>query len=366
MARAKVRFHSSEISGVLPEFYQSDYPRLIEFLENYYEYTKEDPSGSFEAKIQDLFSIRDISTTTLDALDLLLRGIGNGIDTSAFPDEATARLSTKLLANFYRAKGTQMSVEQFFKAFFHQDVEVVYPKQYIFKIGEADSQIGPESVKFITDDRRFQVFSVLLKVGMSTSDFKEFYKKFVHPAGFYLATQVSTLGLADIETESGKQTDPLETPYLFLESEAENKIKPMYALLTMRETDPVDETFILSSAETLGRYKNMSLQRIEDIYDTLAYWASPAAPRMDATDLHMGDDIEFMDAQETEVTIDVSLVPPSPGRMQPMPEGNPEVYSVADYTVFYGDLVIEGIKLGGVEISSIEYVGDQVIVGNEQ
>ena len=35
----------------------------------------------------------------------------------------------RLLANFYRAKGTEQSVEQFFKAFFGQDVEVVYPNE---------------------------------------------------------------------------------------------------------------------------------------------------------------------------------------------------------------------------------------------
>lgn len=371
MQRANVKLHNSQVSELLPDFFDSEYPLLVKFLERYYAYTKEDDSISYESKIKDLFDLRDVTTTELDALDYLLREIGNGVDHTIFPEEIReerARLSARLLANFYRTKGTQNSAEQFFKMFFNEDVEVSYPKQNIFYLNDkpGNSLIGPESVKFITDNRRYQIFSVLLKTGLSSVDYDSLYKKFVHPAGFYLASEVATKGVGVLETQ-GEGTDPLETPYLFLETEAHASTTPQYDLMTMRETDPADESFILSSEVTLRLYEGMTLQRINDLYGTFAAAQAPGSCLIGQEDVYLSDVFDCKDADFSETIIDVSLIDRSKvGRTQPDPV--PDVITKQDedrdFNVFFGDTRIETIKLGEENISSIQYSNDQIIVGN--
>lgn len=324
MYRSNVNFHTDQVVDLLPEFFESEYPLLVKFLETYYAYTKEDDTISYGDKIKELFDLRDITTTELDALDYLLREIGNGVDHTIFPKdgrEARARLSARLLANFYRVKGTQTSAEQFFKMFFNEDVEVSYPKENIFYLNDkpGNSLIGPESLKYITDNRRYQIFSILLKTGLSSADYENLYKKFVHPAGFHLASDVATKGTSSLEIQ-GEGTDPLETPYVFIETSAHASCTPEYALLTMRETDPIDESFILSSEVTLNLYEGMTLQRIQDLYGTIASWQAPGSVLLSQGDIYLSDVFECNDADFTETTIDVSLIDGTQNdRLQPNP-----------------------------------------------
>ena len=96
----------------------------------------------------------------------------------------------KLLGDFYRAKGSLNSAEGFFRGFFNQEAEVSYPKDKIFIVGE--SQTGFESQRFIQDNAQFQIFSILIRCGISVADYENLYKKFVHPAGFHFAGEVLT------------------------------------------------------------------------------------------------------------------------------------------------------------------------------
>ena len=150
--RSNPTFHRSQVTQVLPEFYQSEYPKLVEFLKKYYEYSGEDGSSSFQEQIHNLFGMKNISDADISRLDLLLGEISEGLETSSFYQNP--RLMTRLLSHFFRNKGTQLSAEQFFKAFFNQDVEISYPKKDIFFLndGNGGSVIGPEALKYITDD----------------------------------------------------------------------------------------------------------------------------------------------------------------------------------------------------------------------
>ena len=369
--RQKARFQRPHVKEILPEFYQSEYPKLISFLETYYDYTNEDKSATFDDKINNVFGIRDITSTDLKSLDYLLQEIGNGIDHTIFPKEGReerARLAPRLLANLYRSKGTEVSAEQFFRMFFNEEVEVTYPKNNIFYLNDkpGNSLIGPESVKFITDNRRFQIFSILLKTSLSFSDYEDLYKKFIHPAGFYLAADVATKGSSSIDT-TGEGTNPLETPYVFIETEAHASCAPEYSLLTMRETDAVDETFILSSEKLLTGYSGMTLERLNDLYGSIAEWGSPRSPRLNQEDIYLSDSFYGKDAEFAEATIDVSLIDRTQNkRIQPDPV--PDVITKQDedrgFNVFFGDTRIETIKLGEENITSIQYSNDQIIVGN--
>lgn len=309
--RVNPKFHQSKVSQVLPQFFQSEYPRLIDFLEAYYDFAGEETAFKV---IRDLFDIRNISTTELEHLDLLLREISDGLDTDSFDQNTNAdpRLMARLLSRFYKAKGTQLSAEQFFKAFYGVDVEITYPKRNIFRLnsGSSGSLIGPSSLKYIQDDRRYQIFSVLLKTPLSFSDYEAMYKKMVHPAGFYLAGETETQGFGDLNVVAGQTTDPLEIPNypVVLETTQSAGFAPTYSLLVMEENDPVDARtqaqkddgtgIIVSSLETLVKYDTITLQQLSDDFGTVGEWAGVKPPTLDDGTLDLSQTYENLDAEE--------------------------------------------------------------------
>lgn len=267
--RLKTRFHSNEVTHLLPEAMVEMYPKLVSFLETYYEYAGESNPGSFEHQIKTLFDIRDITSTTLETLDLILSEVGEGLKTTSFAQNP--RLMVKLISDFYRAKGTQISVEQFFKSFFAEDVEISYPKNNVFILN--DSKIGSESLKYITDNRRYQIFSINIKTGLSFSDYEALYRKFVHPAGFYLSADVVTQSEASIDLKAGETIDPLETANypILMGSEVNTDTTFKYALTTLRETDSADSEFILSSEVLMSDYQDQSFETLQNQgFDTIA------------------------------------------------------------------------------------------------
>ena len=197
--RKNIILSTSKVNEVLPEFFQEDNSKLISFLESYYDYLDSDVSDGFGYKIKQVINARNSQQTTTDNLDALIQEIGNGLKAASFFQKP--RLMVKLLGDFYRAKGSLNSAEGFFKGFFGVDAEVEYPKQKLFTLANSSdsdvsagringSAIGYESQKFLTDDGIYQTFSILIKCGLSTDDYENLYKRFVHPAGFHFAGEV--------------------------------------------------------------------------------------------------------------------------------------------------------------------------------
>lgn len=207
--RRDVTLTTSKVGEVVPSFYEQENPQLLTLLDKYYEFLDSDGTQAFSTAIKDLHHVRDIAETDIKYLDELIKEIGNGLQASTFFQNP--RLMAMLLASFYRSKGTLVSIEGFFRGFFNEVVTVEYPKDQIFIVGE--SQTGFDSQKFIQDNELYQIFSILLKVGISTQDYESLYKKFVHPAGFYFAGQVASIeeailsidatGLIDSDTGGG-------------------------------------------------------------------------------------------------------------------------------------------------------------------
>ena len=298
--RSNPTFYRSQVTQVLPEFYQTEYPRLVTFLKKYYEYTGEDGGVSFDEKIHNLFGIRNISTADIESLDLLLNEISEGLETSSFYQNP--RLMTRLLSHFFRNKGTQLSAEQFFKAFFNEDVEISYPKKDIFFLNDGNSVIGPQGLKYITDDKKYQVFSILLKTGISFSDYEDLYKKLVHPSGFHLAAEVETVGEVSMGI-GGAGVDPLETPNYAVVVQGitpESNLTSEYSLLTMKETDVNDADVVISSLEILQTYANNTLQELQDQYDTLANLVSVKPTHLDSENISVSSGNETLDEDDHE------------------------------------------------------------------
>ena len=202
--RRLLNLQRAEVDNVLPEYFGIDYPKLKALFDAYYEYM--DSSGKPSGQIHDLYSSRDATQVPEGLLkyleDELL--LGN----ATFGGFLNKREAIKFSNQLYRSKGTKYSIQQFFRGFFNDDPQVIYPKENIFHVGPAidynlDSinssgqqiktdagVLGPESQKFLTDNGQYQVMSILIKSGIPVQEWEEAYKLFVHPAGAHLAAQI--------------------------------------------------------------------------------------------------------------------------------------------------------------------------------
>jgi len=189
IGRRNIDFQRDLVKEVLPEFYAADYPNLVEFLEKYYENL--DSDGNFSRKIHDLFATRDIQQTAQENLtyieDELLLG------QNYLEGWLNSRQAALLSNNFYRSKGTKYSIERFFRAFYGQDPVVEYGKNYVFTIGQ--DIVGPSSGKYLINDKVYQFWGILIKVGLPSSEWLELYKLFAHPAGMYVGSEVQLVSV---------------------------------------------------------------------------------------------------------------------------------------------------------------------------
>lgn len=199
--RTLLNFHRAEIDRVLPEHVIQDNPTLKTLFSKYYEWL--DSSDNFGGQIQELYNNRDATQVPSKLLQYLEDELLLG--QAYFGGFLNKREAIKYSNLLYRSKGTKYSTQQFFRGFFGVDPIVEYPKNNIFLVGpqidydldsvnnsgqqikQAAAEIGPESRKYITDDKLYQVLSVLIKSSLPLNQWKEVYKLFVHPAGVYLA-----------------------------------------------------------------------------------------------------------------------------------------------------------------------------------
>ena len=180
--RRSLSLHGNLVKETLPEYFQRDFPNLIAFLEGYYEYVDSDEASGI---IQDLFTIRDIEHASVAQLDNIFKEIAGGASRDYF---INPREALRMFANFYRVKGSSYSAEGFFRAFFNESVQIVFPKKDMFIVSE--SIIGSESLKFIQNNALYQVFSVLIRSSIPIVKWRELYRQFVHPAGFFIGGEV--------------------------------------------------------------------------------------------------------------------------------------------------------------------------------
>lgn len=117
---------------VLPSQYDELYPNLANFLKAYYESLEQD--GNPAKLVNDLLTNRDIVSVQQEFLGFLSNELLLGKPYfQQFKDKRTALQFSNLL---YRSKGTEYSIQQFFRIFYNVDVDVTYGRDFIFNVGE--------------------------------------------------------------------------------------------------------------------------------------------------------------------------------------------------------------------------------------
>ena len=274
VGRRLTNLHNRSVKEVLPEHFSSDYPNLVQFLEYYYDFLDSDGGSAFETEINQLFSIRDISETPSEYLDQVIAELGAGLQNGDLFNNP--RFTSRRFADHYRNKGSRFAVEEFFRAFFQQEVEVLYPKVDIFTVGR--DAIGYDSQKFIQDYKRYQIFSILLKVGLGVPTYRQLYKKFAHPAGFYFEGIVAVEGEADL----GFDDMPIslaDSAFISLIGEANIDISLLSSTTGLTDSEGVGIRYNIDQLANL--YSTLTAQEINYYYSSIAEFISPNSFTMD-------------------------------------------------------------------------------------
>lgn len=288
--RRNVTLFTSKTGEVLPRYYEQDNAKLVALLDEYYKFMDSSGDQSFSNIISEIHHARDISQTDLTYLDELIKEIGNGLQASSFFQQP--RLMAKLLASFYRSKGTLVSAEGFFRGFFNEEVSVEYPKDQIFIVD--DSLIGFESQKFIQDNGLYQIFSILIKVGLSTSDYIDLYKKFVHPAGFHFAGQVEVVEEASLAITTASE-NPLDSAVAFeLPAISETSLTLGTGISEFTILIESDGTQIrVTPAVEVNDFASDSVGSLNDFYPNIASLLTPNSFTFDDSNATQGPDMSM-------------------------------------------------------------------------
>jgi hypothetical protein len=295
--RRDIILTQSKVKDILPSYYVSEYPDLIKFLEYYYDWLDSDAVHGFDITIKDLYKLRDLRDTELSFLNQIFYEIGQKlVSADYFLDP---KLISGLITNFYRVKGSLTSAEGFFRAFYREQPQIIYPKNSLFIVGQ--SRIGPESLRFIQDGALYQVLSILVRSGIPITEWRDLYKAFAHPAGFYLGGEVIIESVGDLNLSL--------MPEVILDSDAgllriegtSSLASSSISSITLiypdeGDADSSDERLVTT---TIREYQTLTINQLDNLYNNIQGLLDPNSPKFDADSDISNKAIKFSNTIET-------------------------------------------------------------------
>lgn len=296
--RRNLNFTQSKVKDVLPSYYTSEYPDLVKFLEYYYDFMDSDVAHGFDTKIQNIYKVRDLVETDVNSLNQIFNEIGQGLVSSDY--FINPRLAAGLLANFYRIKGSLYSAEGFFRAFYGEEAEIVYPKNNLFIVGQ--SQIGSESLKFIQNGALYQILSVLIRSSIPISVWRDLYKSFVHPSGFFLGGEVIIESISDLNLNLMPLSVDAGAAVFVYDALSAQQPETLSSITLIypdgADADSNDERLV---TDNILKYQNLTLQELDQNYSNIQTLLDPNSPTFDEdstgsnTIIRFSNNIETMD-----------------------------------------------------------------------
>ena len=264
------------IDQVLPDYFKADYPKLSKLLTAYYEFL--DSSQSPAELVHDVILNRDISANDSDLLSFIEDELLLG--QSYFEGFDNKRAAAKYSNTLYRSKGTLYSLQQFFRTFYGIAPEIKYTKEDVFKVGETSSKIGPESLKYITNDKLYQTYALLVKAELPISEWREAYKLFVHPAGMYVGGEVLLEG--EVENVFGLSMPDVkrDSAVPIIQGEATLAFGTPITDLT-GEIDSDGTKLRIGLPERIEAIQSVPLREIDRFFDNIEELAGVNSPTMD-------------------------------------------------------------------------------------
>ena len=125
------------IESQFPSFYKEDGQTFITFVKTYYEWLEQANNAIYHSRR--LLEYRDVDQTVESFLVYFKEETLKNIQ---FDIATNKRLFIKNALDFYRSKGTERSIDLFFKLVYAQPASVRYPSDDIFKLSDISDLIG--------------------------------------------------------------------------------------------------------------------------------------------------------------------------------------------------------------------------------
>jgi hypothetical protein len=128
IANSRARnIESVRTQSLFPDNIQSSAAKIIEFIQEYYNYIN--TRGLPSSEIGSIITDKDIDVASNDYLDNIRDLIANNIPNSTSLDKVTLY---KIIVKYYNTRGSEDSIIAFFKIFLNETVSIFYPKEYLF------------------------------------------------------------------------------------------------------------------------------------------------------------------------------------------------------------------------------------------
>lgn len=152
---------SSYIDELVPDYIESSYPDLVNFLKTYALYLERTNKSGFYLNSLDIQ--RDIDHVEEELLTELQNEIGIAIPR----DFATnPRMFYKRLVEFYKSRGTPESITSFFRVIFDDEVETYFP--FVDILNPSDGDWTDQTAAIIADRTKFTPSNVFTISGTPT------------------------------------------------------------------------------------------------------------------------------------------------------------------------------------------------------
>ena len=289
--RRELSLPKYSVKEILPEFFRTEYPRLITLLDQYYHF--EDSNSSPSKLVNELFKTRDISQTDLNLLSFIEDELLLG--QSFFEGFQDKRAASKYSSILFRSKGTKYSIQQFFRTFFGIDPDIIYTKKNIFNVGD---KIGTTSEKYITDNKLYQRHAILIKSELTQDKWRDVYKLFVHPAGTYLGSQIQIVSSA-LDTILAPEVILAPPPPFAVHSSASFATSAFIdhtSIVTDTAADGSTSTSRIRPEITsmiFDRNSGITIDQINNQYDSLREAQVATSPTFDDTSIDFSNDFAF-------------------------------------------------------------------------
>lgn len=140
---------SNLVADQFPAFYREEGPQFVEFVKAYYEWMEESGGATFHARRA--LDYRDVDSTIDDFLGHFRSKYLSSIQ---FETAVNTRRLVKHALDIYRSKGTERSLDLFFKSVYGVPSSVYYPGDDVFKASDGEWVLPRYLELYETDDIR--------------------------------------------------------------------------------------------------------------------------------------------------------------------------------------------------------------------
>lgn len=223
------------VEQLIPSQLREQSADLIKLLEAYYEYMNLDDQATYE--LARITNERDVDDAGEKYINLILKEVAQTVPRL---NTTTRAWLLKNLIEFYKIRGSNESIVQFFNILYQDNAEVYYPgnDMLIPSSGNWDPDVRkpvidtngnlvpdtytygqylddgghPSSTKKIQDSYFYQKFSYVIRTGQNVGEWENGFRRMIHPAGFKFFGEIA-LFINLLQNELADQTNRAKMPF---------------------------------------------------------------------------------------------------------------------------------------------------------